>query len=147
MTTAAATASLSSSTLAEGGRSVGEREVSFMRRALAAAELAGGRGEVPVGAVVVVGDEVVAIAHSAPGAAGEGRSSRGPSARAPRAARSPRGAAASARRAGRGRGGGGRGGREGAGGGAGGGGGGRGGGAGGGRGRDGGAGGGSERRL
>jgi len=43
---------------------VGERELAFMRRALAAAELAGGRGEVPVGAVVVVGDEVVAIAHN-----------------------------------------------------------------------------------
>jgi tRNA(adenine34) deaminase len=62
MTTAAATASLSS--VAEGGSAVGERELSFMRRALAAAELAGGRGEVPVGAVVVVGDQVVAIAHN-----------------------------------------------------------------------------------
>ncbi|HVZ88414.1 MAG TPA: tRNA adenosine(34) deaminase TadA [Polyangia bacterium] len=44
--------------------SVGERELGFMRRALAAAEEAGGRGEVPVGAVVVVGDEVVAVAHN-----------------------------------------------------------------------------------
>ena len=35
-----------------------------MRRALAAAELAGGRGEVPVGAVVVVGGEIVSIAHN-----------------------------------------------------------------------------------
>jgi tRNA(adenine34) deaminase len=43
---------------------VGERELAFMRRALAAAELAGGRGEVPVGAVVVVGDQVVAVAHN-----------------------------------------------------------------------------------
>ena len=43
---------------------VGERELGFMRRALAAAEEAGGRGEVPVGAVVVVGDEVVAVAHN-----------------------------------------------------------------------------------
>jgi tRNA(adenine34) deaminase len=60
MTTAAA-ASLSA---AEGGNQVGERELAFMRRALAAAELAGGRGEVPVGAVVVVGDEVVAVAHN-----------------------------------------------------------------------------------
>src|SRR6187549_2289243 len=60
MTTAAA-ASLSA---AEGGNQVGERELAFMRRALAAAELAGGRGEVPVGAVVVVGDEIVAVAHN-----------------------------------------------------------------------------------
>jgi len=35
-----------------------------MRRALGAAEEAAGRGEVPVGAVVVVGDEIVAIAHN-----------------------------------------------------------------------------------
>ena len=35
-----------------------------MRRALAAAEQAAGRGEVPVGAVVVVGDEIVAVAHN-----------------------------------------------------------------------------------
>ena len=35
---------------------VSERELAFMRRALAAAEEAGGRGEVPVGAVVVLGD-------------------------------------------------------------------------------------------
>ena len=61
MTTAAA-ASLSPG--AEGGSPVGERPLAFMRRALAAAELAGGRGEVPVGAVVVVGDEVVAVAHN-----------------------------------------------------------------------------------
>src|ERR1700704_3367965 len=40
------------------------RETAFMRRALAAAEEAAGRGEVPVGAVVVVGDEVVAVAHN-----------------------------------------------------------------------------------
>jgi tRNA(adenine34) deaminase len=43
---------------------VGERELAFMRRALAAAEEAAGRGEVPVGAVVVVGGEVVAVAHN-----------------------------------------------------------------------------------
>ncbi len=43
---------------------VGERELAFMRRALAAAEEAAGRGEVPVGAVVVAGGEVVAIAHN-----------------------------------------------------------------------------------
>ena len=59
MTTVAAPLSIS-----EGGSPVAERELAFMRRALAAAELAGGRGEVPVGAVVVVGDEVVAIAHN-----------------------------------------------------------------------------------
>jgi tRNA(adenine34) deaminase len=41
-----------------------ERDRAFMRRALAAAEEAAGRGEVPVGAVVVVGDEVVAVAHN-----------------------------------------------------------------------------------
>jgi tRNA(adenine34) deaminase len=60
MTTAAA-ASLS---ISEGPNPVGERELAFMRRALAAAEQAGGRGEVPVGALVVVGDEVVAVAHN-----------------------------------------------------------------------------------
>jgi tRNA(adenine34) deaminase len=41
-----------------------ERETGFMRLALAAAEAAAGRGEVPVGAVVVLGDEVVAVAHN-----------------------------------------------------------------------------------
>jgi tRNA(adenine34) deaminase len=41
-----------------------ERETAFMRRALAAAEEAAGRGEVPVGAVVVLGDDVVAVAHN-----------------------------------------------------------------------------------
>jgi len=41
-----------------------ERETAFMRRALAAAEEAAGRGEVPVGALVVLGDEVVAVAHN-----------------------------------------------------------------------------------
>ena len=59
--TTAATASLS---VAEGASAIGERELAFMRRALAAAELAGDRGEVPVGAVVVVGGEVVAVAHN-----------------------------------------------------------------------------------
>jgi tRNA(adenine34) deaminase len=43
---------------------VGERETAFMRRALAAAEEAASRGEVPVGAVVVVGGEIVAVAHN-----------------------------------------------------------------------------------
>jgi tRNA(adenine34) deaminase len=41
-----------------------ERETGFMRLALAAAEEAAGRGEVPVGAVVVRRDEVVAVAHN-----------------------------------------------------------------------------------
>ncbi|HEY5452047.1 MAG TPA: tRNA adenosine(34) deaminase TadA [Polyangia bacterium] len=59
--TTAATASLS---VAEGASAIGERELAFMRRALAAAELAGDRGEVPVGAVVVVGGEIVAVAHN-----------------------------------------------------------------------------------
>jgi tRNA(adenine34) deaminase len=59
MTTAAA----ANLTLADGAP-VGERELAFMRRALAAAEEAGGRGEVPVGAVVVVGDRLVAVAHN-----------------------------------------------------------------------------------
>src|SRR3954453_2041146 len=40
------------------------REEAFMRRALAAAEQAAGRGEAPVGAGVVVGDQVVAVAHN-----------------------------------------------------------------------------------
>src|SRR5215831_9338597 len=40
------------------------REERFMRRALAAAAEAAGRGEVPVGAVVVLGEEVVAVAHN-----------------------------------------------------------------------------------
>ena len=59
--TTAATASIS---LTEGANPVGERELAFMRRALAAAELAGSRGEVPVGAVVVLGDEILAVAHN-----------------------------------------------------------------------------------
>jgi tRNA(adenine34) deaminase len=41
-----------------------DREAGFMRRALAAAEEAAGRGEVPVGAVIVLGEEVVAVAHN-----------------------------------------------------------------------------------
>jgi tRNA(adenine34) deaminase len=60
MTTTAAAANL---TLAEGA-AVGERELAFMRRALAAAEEAAGRGEVPVGAVVVMGDRLLAVAHN-----------------------------------------------------------------------------------
>jgi tRNA(adenine34) deaminase len=59
MTTAAA----ANLTLAVGAP-VGDRELAFMRRALAAAEEAAGRGEVPVGAVVVVGDRLVSVAHN-----------------------------------------------------------------------------------
>jgi tRNA(adenine34) deaminase len=40
------------------------RDARFMRQALAAAAEAASRGEVPVGAVVVLGDEVVAVAHN-----------------------------------------------------------------------------------
>jgi tRNA(adenine34) deaminase len=58
MTTAA------SVSLPESVAAFGERELGFMRRALGAAEQAAGRGEVPVGAVVVVGDEIVAVAHN-----------------------------------------------------------------------------------
>src|SRR3982750_2081832 len=60
MTTAGA-ASLS---VAEGQGPVGERELAFMRRALVAAELAGGRGGGPGGAVVVVGGEIISVAHN-----------------------------------------------------------------------------------
>jgi tRNA(adenine34) deaminase len=59
MTTAASFADADRTALAPS-----EREVAFMRRALEAAEAAAGRGEVPVGAVVVLGDEVVSIAHN-----------------------------------------------------------------------------------
>jgi tRNA(adenine34) deaminase len=41
-----------------------ERDVRFMRLALEAASEAASRGEVPVGAVVVLGEEVVAVAHN-----------------------------------------------------------------------------------
>lgn len=43
---------------------VGDVEVAFMRQALVAAEAAAGRGEVPVGAVVVVGGQPIAVAHN-----------------------------------------------------------------------------------
>ena len=59
MTTAA------SVSLPESVAAFGERELAFMRRALAAAEEAAGRGEVPVGAVVVVGEEIVALRRAA----------------------------------------------------------------------------------
>jgi tRNA(adenine34) deaminase len=42
----------------------GERELAFMRQALGAAEAAAGRGEVPVGAVVVIGNQAIAVAHN-----------------------------------------------------------------------------------
>ncbi|HXU64355.1 MAG TPA: tRNA adenosine(34) deaminase TadA [Polyangia bacterium] len=42
----------------------GEREIAFMRQALGAAQEAAGRGEVPVGAVVAIGDQVIAVAHN-----------------------------------------------------------------------------------
>ena len=42
----------------------GAREEAYMRRALAAAEEAAAKGEVPVGALVVVKDQIVAIAHN-----------------------------------------------------------------------------------
>src|SRR6187455_1763989 len=58
--TTAAIANLTSSS----GAPVGERELACMRRALAEAEAAAGRGEVPVGAVVVVRGEIVAVAHN-----------------------------------------------------------------------------------
>src|SRR3954470_8583086 len=58
MTTAA------SVSLPESVAAFGERELGFMRRALGAAEQAAGRGEVPVGAVVVIGDEIIAVAHN-----------------------------------------------------------------------------------
>jgi tRNA(adenine34) deaminase len=43
---------------------VGADHLEFMRQALAAAQTATGLGEVPVGAVVVVGGAVIAIAHN-----------------------------------------------------------------------------------
>jgi tRNA(adenine34) deaminase len=63
MTTAARLATLATLAPAAAGAPT-ERETAFMRRALAAAEEAAGRGEVPVGAIVVLGDEVVAVAHN-----------------------------------------------------------------------------------
>ena len=49
---------------AQPARCHSEAEIGFMRRALAAAEEAAGRGEVPVGAVVTLGDQIVAVAHN-----------------------------------------------------------------------------------
>jgi tRNA(adenine34) deaminase len=59
MTNAANTASL-----VETPFRPSEAELGFMRRALAAAEEAAGRGEVPVGAVVVLGNEIISVAHN-----------------------------------------------------------------------------------
>jgi tRNA(adenine34) deaminase len=43
---------------------VADDHLEFMRQALGAAQAATGRGEVPVGAVVVVGGRVIAVAHN-----------------------------------------------------------------------------------
>jgi tRNA(adenine34) deaminase len=43
---------------------LGGREIAFMRRALTVAEEAAGRGEVPVGAVVAIGERMIAVAHN-----------------------------------------------------------------------------------
>ncbi|HEY2900193.1 MAG TPA: tRNA adenosine(34) deaminase TadA [Polyangia bacterium] len=59
MTNAANTASL-----IEAGFTPSEAELGFMRRALDAAQEAAGRGEVPVGAVVVLENQIVAVAHN-----------------------------------------------------------------------------------
>jgi len=48
----------------EGDRVGLDRDEAFMRMALGAAEQASACGEVPVGAVIVVGGEVVAVAHN-----------------------------------------------------------------------------------
>jgi tRNA(adenine34) deaminase len=61
MTTAALADNL---VLPDGASPFGDRELAFMRRALAAAEEASSRGEVPVGAIVAVGDTVLAVAHN-----------------------------------------------------------------------------------
>ena len=58
------TTAVASLSAAEGVPGVGEREIAYMRRALAAAEQAAGRGEVPVGAIIVVGDDIIAVAHN-----------------------------------------------------------------------------------
>lgn len=48
----------------EPASTVGDSELAFMRQALAAAQAAAGRGEVPVGAVLVVRGQVIAVAHN-----------------------------------------------------------------------------------
>jgi len=52
-------------------RDTEEIDLSMMRRALLAAEEAAGRGEVPVGAVVARGDEVIAVAANEREATGD----------------------------------------------------------------------------
>src|SRR3954462_13963854 len=64
MTTAAASVPPAPAAGPAGAAAPADRDLRFMRRALGAAEQAAGRGEVPVGAVVVVGDEIVAVAHN-----------------------------------------------------------------------------------
>ncbi|HEV2742341.1 MAG TPA: nucleoside deaminase, partial [Rubrobacter sp.] len=49
----------------------GETDLTMMRRALLAAEEAAGRGEVPVGAVVASGEEVLAVAANEREATGD----------------------------------------------------------------------------
>jgi tRNA(adenine34) deaminase len=58
------TASLPAAPLAELARAFSETEVGFMRRALALATDAAGKGEVPVGALVVKDGLVIAEAHN-----------------------------------------------------------------------------------
>ena len=66
MTIAAVPASLPADAETDAGARPGadETDWAFMREALAAAERAGGAGEVPVGAIVVVGGRIVATAHN-----------------------------------------------------------------------------------
>jgi len=45
-------------------QAVGAQQLGYMRQALAAAEAATARGEVPVGAVIVAGGAVIAVAHN-----------------------------------------------------------------------------------
>jgi tRNA(adenine34) deaminase len=52
-------------------RTAAETDLAMMRRALLAAEEAAGRGEVPVGAVVARGDEVLAVAANEREATGD----------------------------------------------------------------------------
>jgi tRNA(adenine34) deaminase len=47
-----------------GPQAVGAEQLGYMRQALAAAEAATARGEVPVGAVIVAGGAVIAVAHN-----------------------------------------------------------------------------------
>jgi tRNA(adenine34) deaminase len=51
---------------AASGRQMGTKRASFMEEALAEARAAGARGEVPVGAVIVQGDEIIALSGNRP---------------------------------------------------------------------------------